>query len=130
MAPRYAPAIETLKCSRANVFSRAVFSVSSQVYNDIWTVVATDFKEADARAYIRMNWKDMTPHSVAKTLRYMPQHNYHTMTDEEFEALWYRQTLDEFKASLPSFLQQEEDEKAAAEAAKLAAKEAEEDEEA
>ena len=116
------------------MFSRAVFSVSSQVYNDIWTVVATDFKEADARAYIRMNWKDMTPHSVAKTLRDMPQHKYKDMTDEEFEALWYRQTLEEFRSALPSFLRKEEEEKeaekAAAEAAKLAAKEAEEDEEA
>ena len=97
---------------------------AAQVYNDMWTVVATDLSEKDARAYVRMNWKDMTPHSVAKTLRYMPQHNYHTMTDEEFEALWYRQTLDEFKASLPAFLQQEEDEKAAEEAAKKAAEEA------
>ena len=106
----------------------------SQVYNDIWTVVATDFNEADARAYVRMNWKDMTPHSVAKTLRDMPQHKYKDMGDEEFEALWYRQTVEEFRAALPAFLQKEEEEKeaekAAQAAAEQAAKEAEEDEDA
>ena len=32
------------------------------------------------------------------------------MTDEEFEALWYRMTVEEFREALPSFLQQEEDE--------------------
>jgi predicted phosphoadenosine phosphosulfate sulfurtransferase len=96
----------------------------SQVYGDIWTVVSTDFKEKEARAYVRMNWKDMTPHSVALTLRDMPQHKYKDMTDEEFEALWYRMTVEEFHEALPAFLQQEDDEKAAEEAAKVAAAEA------
>ena len=56
------------------------------------------------------------------------------MNDEEFEALWYRQTVEEFRSVLPAFLQKEEEEKeaekAAQAAAEQAAKEAEEDEDA
>jgi len=97
-----------------------------------WTVVATDLLEADARAYVRMNWKDMTPYSVAKTLR--DQKKYSHLSDTEFDALWYRQTLDEFKAKKDSFLEEEakkeaeekieEEEKKAAKAAKAAEAEA------
>ena len=61
-----------------------------------------------------------------------PQSPHQRMVQEELQG--YRQTLEEFRAALPSFLRKEEEEKeaekAAAEAAKLAAKEAEEDEEA
>ena len=81
-----------------------------------WTVVATDFLEADARAYVRYAWKDMTPHSVALTLREFDK-RYKDLNDEEFESLWYRPTRAEFESSKEEFLEKEKEE---AEAAKIA----------
>ena len=43
----------------------------SQMYK-YWTVVATDMTEKDARTYVRMNWRDMRPKSVALTVRLDP----------------------------------------------------------
>ena len=78
-----------------------------------WTVVATDFLEADARAYVRYAWKDMTPHSVALTLKEFDK-RYKDLSEEEFEALWYRPTRAEFEDSKEEFLSQEEEDKKAA----------------
>ena len=71
-----------------------------------WTVVSTDMAEDDARAYVRMNWKDMTPYSVAKTLRDLNP-KYKNLSDAEFEALWKRTTLDEFYKKKDAFLAKE-----------------------
>ena len=101
--------------------------VPTQMYNDMWKVVSNEFSEEDAKCYVRMNWKDMTPYSVAKTLR---EHKYKGMSDKEFDALWYRCTLKEYWAQKDEFLAKEkaaEDaEKAKEEAKKAADKAAEE----
>ena len=88
----------------------------------MWIVVATDFTEADARAYIRMNWVDSTPYSVAKSIRHSNP-KYKDLSDEDFDKRWYRCTRAEFEARKGGFLAKE-DEKAAADMAKLEAKKA------
>ena len=82
-----------------------------QMYK-FWTVVATDMNQEDARAYVRMNWRDMTPYSVAKTLR---DTKYKDVSDADFEALWKRTTLTEFYQKKESFLEQEKVDIASAE---------------
>ena len=77
----------------------------SQMYK-YWTVVATDMTEKDARTYVRMNWRDMRPKSVALTVR-NDHPDYKNLTDDQFEALWYRTTLDEFHANKAAFLAEE-----------------------
>ena len=84
-----------------------------------WTVVAADFSREDAGAYVRMNWKDMTPYSVAKGLRGVNP-KYDGLSDAEFDAMWYRCTVKEFRAKKEAFLEQE-----AVEAKAQEAKEAE-----
>ena len=74
-----------------------------------WTVVATDFLEEDAKAYVRMNWRDMTPYKVACSMRTTSK-KYKDLTDEQFEALWYRQTIAEFRAAKDGFLVKEAEE--------------------
>ena len=89
-----------------------------------WTVVASDLSREDAQCYVRMNWKDMTPYSVAKTMR--SQKKYRDLNDEEFDALWYRMTPEEYFAAKPEFLEKEKREEArkqAEEEAKKAAAE-------
>jgi len=80
-------------------------------YHDLWTVVATDMTDADARAYVRMNWRDMTPYSLAKDLRANGNPKYKHLSDVQFEALWHRQTLEEFQRAKPAFLAKEAEEK-------------------
>jgi hypothetical protein len=48
----------------------------------------------------------MTPKSIAKGLRKQSP-KYASLTDEQFEALWYRQTRDEFHATKGAFLEEE-----------------------
>ena len=102
-------------------------ALCAQYYNDMWVLIANDFSEADAKAYVRMNWKDMTPYSVAKTLR---STKYKDLTDAQFEAMWYRQTLDEFKAGKGAFLEAEAREEAEKKAKDEAEKQAKDDEQA
>jgi len=71
-------------------------------YNDQWTIVATDFTEEDAKLYIRMNWKDMTPKSVADGHRSWDHPKYKDYTEAEYDALWYRMTKAEFVKSAPA----------------------------
>ena len=86
----------------------------AQMYK-YWTVVSTDFLEEDARAYVRMNWKDMTPKTVAQGLRSCNP-KWTSLTDEQFEALYYRCTVEEYFEKKAAFLEQEKiDEAAAAE---------------
>jgi len=73
------------------------------MYNH-WTVVATDLSKKDAAAYVNMNWKEMTPYSVAKTLRDTKFKKY---SDEEFEALYHRQSLKEFHATKDAYFAEE-----------------------
>ena len=77
----------------------------------MWTVVASDFNEEDARAYVRMNWRDMTPYSVAKRLRQDGNPKYKDLTDAQFEALYHRMTVEEFQRAKPAFLAKEQEEK-------------------
>ena len=63
-----------------------------------WELISDKFTEDEANRYVRMNWKDrlFTPYEQAKVDRERGLVPYCKMDDEEFEALFYRQTLEEF----------------------------------
>lgn len=90
------------------------------IYNT-WTCVATDLSEEDARCYVRMNWREMTPKSVAARLR-VCHPKFMNLTDEQFEALYYRTTLAEFHEQKAAFLEKEAADQAEAEAEEKALK--------
>ena len=78
----------------------------AQMFNDMWTVVSSTFSEEDAKAYVRMNWLEMTPKTVAQGLReFHPK--FKDLTDEQFELLYKRYTVEEFFERKAAFLEQE-----------------------
>ena len=91
-----------------------IIAYGTKMYDDMWIMVANNFTLREAEAYVHLNWKDQTPYSVAKGIRHSHA-RYRELTDEQFEALWYRMTLDEFNEKKAAYFA-EEDAKAEAEA--------------
>lgn len=58
----------------------------------------------------------MTPRSIALGVREFDK-RYKDLTDEQFEALWYRPTRAEFESGKDAFLSKEKEEEAAADIA-------------
>ena len=84
-----------------------------------------------AKLYVRNNWPDMTPKSVADGHRKWDHPKYKDYTPEEYDALWKRDTIDEFRKKAPALREAEkikeaEDKiKEAEKKAEMAAKKAE-----
>lgn len=76
-------------------------------FNDQWTIVAADFLEEEAKLYVRNNWKDMTPKSVADGHRKWDHPKYKDYTPEQYDALWTRDTIDEFRKKAPAYREAE-----------------------
>lgn len=83
-----------------------------------WDLIADDFTEEEANRYVRLNWKDrlFTPYEQAKDDRARGLVPYVDMTDDEFEALFYRMTKEEYLEAARPEVEKEAAEKAAKEA--------------
>jgi len=115
--PQYTPEKPELWCVMTDPEGRCSLGKSDSkpvkpgtMYNDQWTIVAADFSEDDAKLYVRMNWKDMTPKSVADGHRSWDHPKYKHYTEEEYNALWYRMTKDEFIKAAPAARKKEREE--------------------
>lgn len=93
-------------CLRDDKQAVRVIERGELIYHDNWICIKNDFEEKDAKTYVRMNWKCMTPKSVAVGLRDCHP-KFKDLTDEEFEALYYHQTIEEFEAGKEAFLAEE-----------------------
>jgi hypothetical protein len=83
-----------------------------------WDLISDQFTEQEANRYVRMNWKDrlFTPYEQAQENRTRGLVPYCKMDDEEFEALFYRMSLEEFMEAQKPEIEKEAREKAEKEA--------------
>jgi len=63
-----------------------------------WCLVGIDFTKDQAEAYCEKNWVDMTPKTTREQMRKDGHPKYASMSEEEFQALAYRQPKAEFMA--------------------------------
>ena len=73
------------------------FCPDGKGYNE-WYVVADDFTEDDANRYVKMNWRDRYFSAYPKAIedRERGYYPYVDLDDDEFEALFYRMTKEEY----------------------------------
>ena len=95
------------------------FCPDGKGYHD-WYVVADDFSESDAERYVKLNWRDryFTAYPQAVEDRKRGMYPYQDLNDEEFEALFYRMTKEEYLEAAVPERKKEEEEKAKELAAK------------
>jgi dienelactone hydrolase len=85
-----------------------------------WDLIASDFTEDQARRFCRMHARDkfLTPYQQAIEDRKRGHTHLKEMTDDEFEALYYTMSKEEFLAAEKPVIEKEKQEKAKAEAEK------------